>query len=700
MTRRWRAASLLGSAAFVTTFIAYPALAEPSAEQAEPTATAPAREIVVSGVRRRHDASEVSVASTEASRTPGTQADPAKIVEALPGIARSAFGSDQLVLWGAGPEDSRILVDGVEIPRLFHGSGIRSTVSGDFLRSVTLSPGAYGPEYGRALGGLVRLETRELPADRAHAAVEASSIDGSLFASAPLGERLRVGLGARYGWLDRTLAAMSARDVNRYFAVPRYADFEGKAELALRAGETLELVGLGSTDDLAQALPDVDPLRERQKTTKNAFERVYLRYRRASADGSTTEVVPSIGWDLARSDARFGSNPADLDQRAFRLGLRAAELSPLWPHATLALGVDATLTSTALRRDGSLTVPAREGDIGVFGAPPGDDVNSDRWHTLLVDVAPYANLDCDLGPLRLSPGLRFDAYLNETSRETPRIGQTPSIGQAAFEGALEPRLALQLRLSERVHLLAAAGLYSQPPAPEDLSAVFGTPRLGAEAATHVSAGESVVLTPALSLSLLGFYRSLRELAVRDPSPTPKLAQALLQNGSGRSYGAQLFLRQRPWHGFSGWIAGTLSRSERRDVPRASYRLFDLDEPALLTVVVTKSLERWSFGARFRFASGAPRTPVLGAFFDLRAAAYEPLFGAHNGERLPDFWQLDARLDRSFSLGTHARLLVYLEALNVTNHANGEEYVYSFDYSKRGLVTSLPALAVLGARLEL
>jgi hypothetical protein len=37
---------------------------------------------------------------------------------------------------------------------------------------------------------------------------------------------------------------------------------------------------------------------------------------------------------------------------------------------------------------------------------------------------------------------------------------------------------------------------------------------------------------------------------------------------------------------------------------------------------------------------------------------------------------------------------------VTNHTNGEEYIYNVDYTKRGVITGLPAIAVLGARVDL
>jgi hypothetical protein len=190
------------------------------------------------------------------------------------------------------------------------------------------------------------------------------------------------------------------------------------------------------------------------------------------------------------------------------------------------------------------------------------------------------------------------------------------------------------------------------------------------------------------------------LAVRDPSPTPKLAAALLQEGVGRAYGVQLLLRQQPWHGFFGWVAYTISRSERQDTPTSSWRRFDYDQPHVLTIVGSKELGAWTFGARFRYASGLPRTPAIGAFYDTKDDAYQPIFGAQNSLRLPDFWQMDVRVDRTFPLGGVARLLVYVEGLNVTNRANGEEYIYNLDYTRRGVVTGLPAIAVLGARVDL
>jgi TonB family protein len=665
-----------------------------------PPETAPVQEVVVRGEGRTRDAAEVTVPAAQAGKVAGTQGDPIKIVENLPGLARPSFGSGQLIVWGSSPGETRTIVDGVEIPALFHGSALRSTVNGDLVRDVTLTPGAFGADYGRALGGMVRIETKDLPESGVHGTAHVDTLDGSALATAALGDRVRVGVAGRYGWLDTIMRAVDAPDVDQFFAIPRYADYQAKAQVALRTRESLDAVLLGSTDRLTETIPDADPARVRSEVTGSDYQRFYLRYRRLLDDGASVEAVPYVGHDRSTLDASFGASPAALDVATWRWGLRASYRSRVAEGARVTFGADIDGSSAQVFRSGSLRIPPREGDISVFGQPPGGDTNSDSWTAGVVDVAPYAIGDVVVGPLAASAGLRADGFLLDTSRQTPRVGQTPSIGFEQLQALLEPRASARLRVTSRLSVFAAAGLYSQPPAPADLSAVFGNPKLGPERSDQVSLGESLRLAPLLSVEVAGFGKWMHDLAVRDPSPTPKLAEALIQEGIGRAYGVQVLLRQQPWRGFFGWAAYTVSRSERRDTPGAGWRLFDYDQPHVLTIVASKELGAWTAGLRFRYARGLPRTPVVGAFYDAKDDLYQPAFGAQNSIRLPDFWQLDLRVDRTFFLGDTARLLVFAEGLNVTNRANGEEFTYNVDYTRRGVVTGLPVVAVLGARVDL
>jgi hypothetical protein len=132
---------------------------------------------------------------------------------------------------------------------------------------------------------------------------------------------------------------------------------------------------------------------------------------------------------------------------------------------------------------------------------------------------------------------------------------------------------------------------------------------------------------------------------------------------------------------------------------AAYYLYDFDQTHVLSAVASYELGAgFVVGTRFRYASGYPRTPVTGAYFDQQTGTYEPFFGALNSTRIPDFIQWDIRVAKTFAIGK-ASLETYLDVQNVTNRANPEEIVYSLDYTQRRYITGLPILPVAGARLS-
>ena len=155
------------------------------------------------------------------------------------------------------------------------------------------------------------------------------------------------------------------------------------------------------------------------------------------------------------------------------------------------------------------------------------------------------------------------------------------------------------------------------------------PTLGPERAVVATAGIEARLTATLSAEATGFYRQFDDLIARSLAPSPPVAGALVQDGVGRSYGAQLLVRAAPWRGLSGWLSYTGGRSERRDHPTSPWRLFDYDQTHILTLVAEYAFRHWSFGTRLRWATGFPRTPVVGSYFDARDNRYDPLFGAQN-----------------------------------------------------------------------
>ena len=655
-------------------------------------------EIVVAAPPLKRNAVSTEVSAAEARKVPGTQGDVLRVVENMPGVARASAGSATLVVWGAAPEDTHVYVDGVPVPRLYHDGGLRSILPTDLVASVELSPGGYGPEYGRGLGGLVTVGTAPLEGKGVHGSVGLDLYDVALSLRSAITDKVHVAVALRRSHLDEVLS-LADSSVGSYFPIPHYWDGQARVLYTPTPRESWELTGLFSTDQTSLGVASLDPALVASQTSGLTFYRVYGRYRRQLDDGSAVTVTPFAGSDQRSLTIRVGGASAGATEQAIVAGLRAAWRGRLAPSLTLSAGLDADVRSSALTRNGSIALPPREGDVRVFGQAVPDTLTFDQWNVVELGAAPYAEADISLlaGTLHVVPGLRVDPYARTVSRRAPAVGDTPDIGLLLHDFSVEPRLTLRWAPSSRVSLQAAAGRYHQYPAPSDLGAVFGNPALPVSAITETLLGTRIEATRALAVEVTAFYSASSELAVRSSSPSPALAEALVATGEGRAYGAQILVRQQLFHNLFGWASYTLSRSERRTDASAPWRLFDYDQTHLFTAVASYNLPLgFEAGLRVRLASGYPRTPVDGAWLDSQTDVYQPIFGAQNSIRIPFFFQLDARLARHFHLGA-SDLEVSLDIQNLTNRSNAEELVYNHDYTKSGTITGLPTLVVAGAR---
>jgi TonB family protein len=639
------------------------------------------------------------VEASEGRRVAGTQGDVLKIVENLPGVARATAGSSQIVVWGAAPEDTRVYVDGLRIPLLYHFGGLRSVVHTDLVDSVELVPGGYGAAYGRGLGGLVVVNTRNPPADRLHGSVQLDVVDAAAALQGPIGGGWSFAAAARNSHLAPVLGLFTSKDLEEFFQIPHYYDGQARLRRDLREGEFIEAFGLLSFDKVSRNVDSTDPRGRKSETKRQRFQRAAVRYKWAQKDGTTIEVLPWFGRDHADLTSHFGLVPTSLESDSSVFGFRSSYSGKLADTVVATAGIDLEGSSVNVTRSGSTSSPPREGDARAFGQPPSDQINGDRWDAFVGSAAPFAQVDAGFfdDALHVVPGLRFDPLFVGISNRQPRDGDNPGVGAYDSDIAVEPRLSVRYRLSKRASFKAAYGEYRQPPVPEDLSPVFGNPLLGASSARHLLGGGDFQLSQTFGVETTVFYTRSKGLAARNPIDSPLIAEALLGIGEGRSYGAQFLLRRSLADGFFGWVAYTLLRAERLDRPGAAFRLFDFDQTHVLTALAAYQIGKgFDVSARFRFASGYPRTRVLGSYYDSRRDLYEPELGPKNGDRIPDFWQFDLRLAKRFTFGTN-ELEAYLDVQNVTDRENPEEIAYSPDYSQRRYINGLPILPVVGAK---
>lgn len=658
-------------------------------------------EIIVMAPTLQRQAVSTVVEAEEARKVPGTQGDVLRVVENLPGVARASLGTGALVVWGAAPEDTGVYVDGVPVPRLYHDGGLRSIVGSEFVRSVELVPGGYAAAYGRGLGGLVSVKTNRFD-EAYHAAIAADLYDAAASISGPIGPRWNLGVAGRYGYVGPLLGAFYP-GVEDFFPIPHYYDGQARVGVRLRPNETLDLTVLASSDATRRTAPNPDPARQAEEEKELRFQRVFLRYVRDLGDGSTLSATVFAGADTTRFVSSFGQVQTSIGTDVVLGGFRGSYRAAVAEALTLEGGLDAYVPQTEVVREGSIAVPSREGDVRAFGQPPPDQISSDAYKVVFFDFAPYVEGDVSLWKDRLQvvPGLRFDPYARSVSRAYPQVGVTPTNGLFLQDFRVEPRLAIRLAPTTTSALTFAWGTYGQQPQATDLSSSFGNPALPISTAKHVVVGGSLRPVEPLSIELTAFSTHSQGLAMRNPVPQPARAEALLASGFGRTLGVQALVRLDPTKGVYGWLSYTLSESERLDdAIGETWRPSDYDQRHVLTAVGGYELPMGlEIGLRVRLASGFPRTEAIGSFYDDRRDLYEPIFGEHNGVRLPTFFQADARIAQHFEIdGT--KLDLSLDIQNVTDRENVEEFIYDADWSTRGAIRGLPILPVLGVRWSL
>ena len=632
------------------------------------------------------EVSEITLSADELKRIPGTQGDTLKAVQNLPGVARAPFGGGQIVVWGSAPGDTRTYVDGVYIPTLYHFGGLRSTVNSEFVSALQFLPGGYGVEYGRGMGGAIEIESRKPRTDGYHGFVQLDLIDASASAEGPISKKVSFALGLRRSWIDAFLPLFTTSD---FQLSPIYYDYQARLHATASPRDDVDLFLFGSDDQITLKAKNPDPALSAAFNSHNFYHRALVRWVHRFGARATLTVTPSFGYDVPfQFKGNFGNLPFSIDVRTFEYNLRAVARV----HATSWLRVDAGLDLEGNHFSLDLQLPgsagaAAEGDGGGMGGF-GSGLTSDSLALEQVQLAPFVALDFHFWKkLTIVPQLRLDTYIFSGYQGTP----------SAFEHSYalwEPRVAVRYQFNKYVAIKGSFGLYHQAPAATSFMRAFGSPSLVPQQALHYVLGVEVNPTATLRVEVTGFYKDLRNLVVggeRAGDPPE------VNDGIGRVYGGELMVRQELWKGLFGWIAYTLSRSERRDHADEPWRLFQYDQTHILTLIASYKFGRgYQLGIRFRYVTGNPYTPVASAYYDVNTQRYQSVNGPPYSGRLPAFNQLDLRFDKTWTLRLF-KVSIYLDLQNVYRADNAEGITYNYNYTKTANISGLPFLPVFGLR---
>jgi TonB family protein len=654
-------------------------------------------ETVVRGLKDRREVTQVRLTQSEFKMIAGSNNDAFRVVQNLPGVARSPFGGGLFIVRGSKAWDSRIYVDEIQIPQLFHFAGVVSTFNSANIESIAFQPGNFGVDYGRSIGGLIVADAKTPSKSGVHGYADVNVFDVSAMVEAPVSDTWSVSASARYGLaqfvLPAAVRAFAGSSPVGFGLAPEYWDYQFRAERKTpNSKNRLFIAAFGSSDRWAflSGNPLQDPDVEGNQVSAgsaNLYNRLVLGIDQRLSDRLTFVSRNAIGLDINTQSSTvqeiFFCNtqvPIQLRER-LRFEVPEAKL-------VLSAGLDALITPTAF--------DAQRPPVFTPNRLP-DPIVTRR----LISATERS--------VYLEPGLFFDALW--TPLESLQVR-----GGVRFDGELgvmrrvwvNPRLAVRYSPMEALTLKAGAAMYQQPPdyRSGQLSPVFGNPGLLPEGAWHFMAGAEVRVAKVVELDVQGYSKALFNQARLSLSAgggsdvaIPGARTEFTSTGYGRAYGAEALVRVRPTKYFLGWVSYSLSRFERDGYGGAAFSPGPLDQPHNLIVVASFSLP-WNLtvGGRFRYASGPLVTPIASSIFDAQANLYVPIPALPWSRRLPDFLQLDVRVDKRFVFDAWS-LTAYLDVQNVTNRQNPEALFYNFNYAESAFVYSIPILPTVGLRGE-
>ena len=608
------------------------------------------------------------------NRIPGSRGDALSAVRSLPGVG-NAFGAGSgpglLVIRGSAPEDSKITIDGIEVPVLYHFFGLQSVLPSELIENIEFVPGGFGADQGRSTGGVINVVTRSGAVPAASGFAELSFINLAGFVQTPLtsSKRLTLTAAIRRSLIDFILPAVVPDTVN-FTTAPQYYDGQLRLDWRPRDGDKLSLFAFTSYDKLSLINDELDP----NEPTLTRFENE-TQFTRAI--GQWLHARPRWSNRLATSFG-FGSFRFEIgDDRYLRAGQRSFELRDdltvdLGPRLRLRTGLDGRVSP----RDLSIKFPQQPQE----GQPPPGNFSTlpliERELENHNDMA-AAFVAADWKPRKgttVTAGARVDYY--------DHIGDT----------RLSPRLQITQDAGKELTVRLALGRYNR-----GFEQAESVPtNLDPEVADQYVFGAEVRMSDTISASGSVFYTARRELLVTDPLLAQTMpANQYVNRGTGRSYGAEYLVKARTDR-FFGWLSYSYARSDRVDGPGLERRLFDFDQTHNLIAVGSWKLGNWELGGRWQYNTGQPQTPVVGSIYLSDVNAFVPVYGALNSSRIEDGHQLDVRVDRKW-VWTSWSLSAYVDVTNVYAHAQVLGYNYNYDFTERAATTQLPFLPALGVR---
>jgi hypothetical protein len=627
--------------------------------------------------------SKVTLSIDELKRIPGSGGDPIAAINSLPGVVQAGRGPSGggVYVRGSGNEDNSAWVDRVPIGYLFHMGGLYSTISPDLIQDFNALLGGFQVEYPDRLGGALDIKLRSPKRDRLHQKYSLGTYLSSFTLEGPIGEAGSPHgffLAARRSYIDLVLSPDDMTSMfsdnedpeelqNKVVQVPVFYDLQAGWESRLPQGKFSgrffsaadEVKVLNNRDKL------IDPQSAGEIGMKMGFYSANLNWEKQWNE-RVSHIAPLSFYN---SDNRFSIGT---DENGDPFFLDIVDNTLLFQPELRILNDDENLLTLGAATGYSETsVEAK-----IVRRPSEEDIGRVDFSSR--DVY---GLDDNFRGGQISPYIKYRH--DWTSRLTTTTGLRYSYVKAT--GGMEfkhwqPRINSEYEVLKNTWLLASWGHYVQIPRGSEVAPSAGNPYLAYNEAEHRILGVRFEPDSNWTILLEAFDKPMWNLVTFVDGENPP--DNYQNRGRGHARGADILIKRNLSNRRSGWLSYSYVEARRAGADGVM-RKFSGDQPHTLTAMwsqgMSGSWKKWDIGFRFQYHSGKPYDPVLGV--DNSGTRPVPIYASKkNADRLPDYYQLDLRLDRGFLYNTW-KMNFYIDILNVLNIQNVSGYDYGREYEK-------------------
>lgn len=675
----------------------------------EPTNTELKEVVVVGNTFGKKIETPLSVQSLTAEEirsNPGGNFDISKVVQALPGVSGttgSASFRNDIIIRGGAPNENVYYLDGIEVPQINHfatqgsAGGPAGILNVSFIEDVSLSSSSFAAKYDNALSSVLAFKQREGNPEKVQGNVRLSSTELATTLEGPLSKKTTFLASARRSYLQYLFQAIDLP------IRPNYWDFQYKITHKINDKTTLTALGIGAIDEFRFAVP------------KNSTPDKEYALR---AFPTINQWTYTVGFGLKRLINKGYWN-LTLSRNMFDNKLDQFEDGKENDEARRTLKTRSREIENKMRFEVNQTLGKWRINYGVMAQYVKYNNSTDaRLRRAVIDpisgaeVVPAVNLNYASSIEFWRAGIwgsinhrfiqdRLSVTLGMRTDGNSFIDKGWNPGEA-----LSPRLSASYALTEYLNLNASVGRYAKIPIYTTLGLRDGAGNLVNRnnryiTCTHYVAGIEWQPTNKLRITAEGFYKQYERYPV-SVAKGISLAneggnfgtignEAVVSNGSGRSYGAELFVQQK----FNGKVFATasytlfwssFSGANGKLVPSA------WDTRHLISAIVGRKFRKgWEVGLKFRYSGGSPYTP-----YDIPASLSQYGltgqgvldFNQLNTLRLRSFKQLDVRIDKKFNT-KRTTIDVYLDVTNALLFTNQEipNFIYKRNATNTGFETT-------------